>query len=258
MATYASQTDSSLPAIRPRRYQPDSVIAPHAHAVCSLTFVLAGSYVETIGRRDIEGRAGSLLIYPSGVEHRQHFGRNGASKIIVTPDDRLLDYLRSVASLAEAPCTRSTEIMRIGRQLEAELRHPDDFSLAVTDGLLWQAAGLLGRNLAGSAMPMQALVRQACRVLEAADGLAVKISALSRMLNCHPATLTRAFRRELNCTPAEHQRRLRIEQACRLLRRSTVPLSEVAAECGFCDQAHLSRAFQRQLGCTPGQFRRRS
>jgi AraC family transcriptional regulator len=75
---------------------------------------------------------------------------------------------------------------------------------------------------------------------------------------CHPATLTRAFRRELGCTPGDYQRRLRVERAARLLRDTSMPLADVAAACGFCDQSHLARSFRHVLGCTPSDYRRRA
>jgi AraC-like DNA-binding protein len=36
-----------------------------------------------------------------------------------------------------------------------------------------------------------------------------------------------------------------------------LPLAEVAAHAGFCDQSQFSHHFKRLLGVTPGQFRTR-
>jgi AraC family transcriptional regulator len=53
----------------------------------------------------------------------------------------------------------------------------------------------------------------------------------------------------------ETLRRRRVEQACKLLRRSTLALAEVAASTGFCDQSHMNRCFQAVLGRTPARVR---
>jgi AraC-like DNA-binding protein len=37
-----------------------------------------------------------------------------------------------------------------------------------------------------------------------------------------------------------------------------MPLADVAAVCGFCDQSHLARSFRHVLGCTPSDYRRRA
>jgi AraC family transcriptional regulator len=53
-------------------------------------------------------------------------------------------------------------------------------------------------------------------------------------------------------------RRLRAERAAALLRTTTRPLIEVAADCGFAHQAHMTRVFRAMFGVTPGEYRRRS
>jgi AraC family transcriptional regulator len=50
--------------------------------------------------------------------------------------------------------------------------------------------------------------------------------------------------------------RLRIEEAKRLLRLNTLPLSEIALACGFGDQAHFTRVFSREVGAAPGAWQR--
>jgi AraC family transcriptional regulator len=51
---------------------------------------------------------------------------------------------------------------------------------------------------------------------------------------------------------------MRVERAARLLRDTAMPLADVAAACGFCDQSHLARSFRHVLGCTPSDYRRRA
>ena len=47
----------------------------------------------------------------------------------------------------------------------------------------------------------------------------------------------------------------RLARSQTLLRRTSVPLPDVAAQCGFSDQSHMNRVFAKRLGITPGQFR---
>jgi AraC family transcriptional regulator len=102
------------------------------------------------------------------------------------------------------------------------------------------------------------LVRRACAIIDASDGETVSIAALCRDIDCHPATLTRAFRREQGCTPGGYQRRVRIGRAAGLLKATTLSVAEIAAACGFCDQAHLARSFRAVQGCSPSDYRRRA
>ena len=56
---------------------------------------------------------------------------------------------------------------------------------------------------------------------------------------------------------AEHIRDLRMEKAKALLvDRKELPLSEVAAQCGFHDYNYFITVFSREVGCSPGAYRK--
>ena len=84
------------------------------------------------------------------------------------------------------------------------------------------------------------------------------MAELARHVDCHPATLTRAFRREHGCTPGAYQRDLRVRKATGMLRTTALPIAAIAAiaaSCGFYDQAHLARSFRAVMGCSPLDYR---
>jgi AraC family transcriptional regulator, positive regulator of tynA and feaB len=61
-----------------------------------------------------------------------------------------------------------------------------------------------------------------------------------------------------NTTFLEHLMSLRLERAREMLndaRFSDLPVSEVAARCGFTDPSHFARRFRQQFGQSPQQFR---
>lgn len=68
-----------------------------------------------------------------------------------------------------------------------------------------------------------------------------------------------AFRQLTGYAPHHYLLRVRLSHARKLLAQENeaMPLSEIAAACGFFDQAHLSRHFRRFFGITPGAFRHR-
>jgi AraC family transcriptional regulator len=65
----------------------------------------------------------------------------------------------------------------------------------------------------------------------------------------------RRFRAATGVTPHEWVLNHRMERAQVLLRRTRIPLRDVAAQCGFADQSHMSRTFRQRLSMTPGQYR---
>jgi AraC-like DNA-binding protein len=40
-----------------------------------------------------------------------------------------------------------------------------------------------------------------------------------------------------------------------LMRRTHLPLAEIAQRVGFADQSHLTSIFRRETGVTPGRYR---
>lgn len=241
-----------------RTYVGGSGIAAHSHARPSLTIVLGGSYEESIGGKSaVEGR-GSVLICPDDMPHAQRFGTRGARKIIVTPSSDLLDYLTSTTPFRSAPAARSSAIEKLAARIDAERRTDDAFSNGAIEGLIWQASAELGRGLVGASLPAAPIVRRACALIDAMDGEPLSLAALCRHVDCHPATLTRAFRRERDCTPGAYQRDRRVRKAAAMIEGTKLPIAAVAASCGFCDQAHLARSFRAVLGCSPSEYRRRA
>lgn len=157
-----------------------------------------------------------------------------------------------------APVARSTAIGRLAARIDAERRADDVYSCGAIEGLIWQASAELGRGVAGASVPASTIVRRARALIDAADGEPLSVADLSRYVDCHPATLTRAFRKEHGCTPGAYQRDMRVTKAAGLIRGTTLPIAAIATSCGFCDQAHLARSFRAVLGCSPSDYRRRA
>jgi AraC-like DNA-binding protein len=83
----------------------------------------------------------------------------------------------------------------------------------------------------------------------------VTLAGAAAELASSPAHLARSFTRAFGIAPHAYVVGRRLDAARdRIL--DGVPLADVAAEVGFCDQAHLTRRFKRFLGTTPGRFAR--
>jgi len=65
-----------------------------------------------------------------------------------------------------------------------------------------------------------------------------------------------AFRRTLGVAPHNWQIEQRIVLSKEKLRDDRLSLTDVAAECGFCDQSHFTQHFTRIVGVSPGAWRR--
>jgi transcriptional regulator GlxA family with amidase domain len=87
-------------------------------------------------------------------------------------------------------------------------------------------------------------------------GSPLKASDLATLVQLSNAHFFRAFKTSFGTTPAVYIMRQRIRVAQDLMVSTGYPLSQVALECGMCDQSHLCRAFRRVVGNTPARWRR--
>jgi AraC-like DNA-binding protein len=87
-------------------------------------------------------------------------------------------------------------------------------------------------------------------------GSAVRVSDLARVARLSPGHFVRAFRKSFGEPPLAHVMRRRIRHAQSVMLSSRAPLSQIALDCGMCDQSHFTRVFRRIVGMNPGLWRR--
>lgn len=70
-----------------------------------------------------------------------------------------------------------------------------------------------------------------------------------------PRECCRCFQRQLGITPFEYLIEYRIGKACTLLRQTRLPITEVAASCGFASSSYFGKVFKEKMNCTPKDYR---
>ena len=65
---------------------------------------------------------------------------------------------------------------------------------------------------------------------------------------------SRAFKSAFGITFKEYLLRFRIKEACRLLEKPDIPVTEVAYLSGFNDPSYFSKVFKRYVGLSPSAF----
>ena len=83
-------------------------------------------------------------------------------------------------------------------------------------------------------------------------------SALAAALKVSRRYLEIRFKEVKGEGVAEAIRRRKLEEVCRLLRETDLPIGEIASRCGFPVQTHLNAIFRRTYGCTLRSYRQSS
>jgi AraC-like DNA-binding protein len=84
----------------------------------------------------------------------------------------------------------------------------------------------------------------------------IQAKDLAALVNLSTSHFFRGFKASVGLTPFEYVSQRRVELALKLMRTTTEPLSQIAVQCGLCDQSHLCRLFRRLVGQTPDAWRR--
>ena len=84
----------------------------------------------------------------------------------------------------------------------------------------------------------------------------IRSTDLAGVVRLSTSHFFRAFRKTFGESPRAYIMQRRIWRAQELMLTSRLPLSQVALECGLCDQAHLCRVFRRIVGINPNAWRR--
>lgn len=142
----------------------------------------------------------------------------------------------------------------------------------------YEAAVLLDRLMAGERppkrlpeiTPLGVVARRSTDVLAISDVRVVQAVHFIRRYACRPiavmdvvahvrvsrTTLQNRVREVLGRTIHQEIVRVQIARAKELLRAATVPVKQVARECGFKNVQYFTRAFHRATGQTPARFQR--
>ncbi|MFZ6647915.1 helix-turn-helix transcriptional regulator [Undibacterium sp. TJN25] len=87
-------------------------------------------------------------------------------------------------------------------------------------------------------------------------GEALTLTSLANAACMSNSQFARMFRVTTGDSPMNFVSRRRIEHARLRLEGGGLPLSQLAAELGFCDHSHFTRMFRQVIGITPSDYLR--
>lgn len=73
-----------------------------------------------------------------------------------------------------------------------------------------------------------------------------------------PGHFARVFKASTGGTPYQYLLNARVQRARHLLTSTTLPIMQIALQCGFADHVHFTRVFSRTTGQSPAAFRKAS
>jgi AraC-like DNA-binding protein len=226
-------------------YQPQGAQDRHEHDHAQISFLVAGSARESIGRKTHEISGGGVCIKPAGADHENLWGSNGA--LIVSA--RLQTWDSEIAPkfpiATWVPCSTAALASVIGVAVLSG--QPDEIDSAVND-----LTALLDAERSTTRDPPGWLRRVTEALMEGETLSADRAAALAGVHRVH---LSRSFARHYGIPFGLFRNRVMAARAVRAMVRSNAPLADIAHQAGFADQSHMHRSIAGLSGLTPRQFR---
>lgn len=102
----------------------------------------------------------------------------------------------------------------------------------------------------------ESTVTQILRYLQQNYAQDLTEETLCRVFYCSRSHLSHTFKRETGKSLREYLTQIRVDHAKRLLRYSTLSVTEIALSVGFNDSNYFSNVFKRSVGLSPLAYRR--
>jgi AraC-like DNA-binding protein len=172
-----------------------------------------------------------------------------------------IDSTASIPWQSDGRLAAESEVCNLLRTAATELRHdPGEArsylqrAISLIDAECNPRARAVSRPKGGLAGWQARMVRT---YINENIGALIRTSQLASLATLSVSHFSRAFKQTFGETPSTYIARRRVDLARHLLLSGDKQLSDIALDCGLCDQSHLSRVFKRFVGTSPLQWRRR-
>lgn len=235
----------------------DNIKVPlHTHENAHFLFIIKGQYEATVKDKKKSFSTSSMLFYPAGTTHRDHFYTEGERRFMTVSltsetTQKLSEEIKFIDYSMDFNCQ---EISYLGKRICRELQTSDSLSPIVLDAMATELLVYSARNLDKSDKP-PAWLKKAYELINDCCTESITIAEIAATVGVHSMHLARTFRKFFNCSPGEYLRKCRIELAANLLLNSEKTIVDIALTTGFADQSQFTQSFKQSIGITPAKFR---
>ena len=214
-------------------------------------------------------KAGDLLLIPHGVEHAIHGSAHEEAHVYAVHFYATLfggiDLLTMLGFPLHVPAQASSPLLAMSERLtrNAAVKAPG-WERLMEDEIFALLMHVL-RSRPDLFTPLRSIDHQSDlpRLVPVLNWIDQHISDhdftvadLARQVYLSETHFRRLFHEVFGTSPVQFVRKRRIERACSLLRRTTLPIKQIAAECGFAEEAFFSRVFHKAIGKSPAVYRK--
>lgn len=169
-----------------------------------------------------------------------------------------------LAHLACTPGIVDPVLVHLAAALLPAFERPEQVNSLFVDYVVLAVCGYLADKYGDGAQPAAARkgglttaqLRRAKEILAANSSGHILLADVARECGLSRQYFTKAFKATTGLAPHRWLQQHRISQARQLLSKTSLPIADIAIQCGFADQSHLTRVFTTLVGLSPAAWRR--
>ena len=230
-------------------------IARHSHDTANLLYIVAGLHWSGYSRGGDSCAPQTVRFLPAGEPHENYFPvESRCLKVELRPAmlDLAAEQGKTISSPGQVTGAFSSAL---GARLHRELCENDVDSVLEMEGVILRLLLLDGQEGTRRWERIPHWLVQVREMLREEPNRRRSLTDLSRCVGRHPVQISRQFHQHFSCTIGDYMRRIRIARAQSLLSLQEMEISQIALDCGFCDQSHFTSTFRRLTGMPPQRYR---
>lgn len=220
--------------------------------------------------REYHARAHTFAFTPAGCETFSESQQGGAYLVFAVSPDFFAGYLDDIAP------TQSVGLRHVSNlrdpHVSAVARAAREFMAADRSSGQLYYESLAGQFAVHTILALSSRSKQSKpphllddrRLNQVMEFIAANLSedlslaGLARVAEMTPFHFARSFKATVGQTPYAFVMHRRLTKAQTLLAKTTMPIAQIALDCGFGSQSHLTRYFSQLVGVTPNRYRQKS
>lgn len=247
----------------------------HFHGSYELFYLISGERTFFLENRTFYIRGGDFLCIRPGLLHRA-LNRLGESCDLVNVyfNDQRSPYFAALLPILEACLAREGPVISIPEperygltaafeSLATELSEKRLGYVQLAWGILYRSlveiARLAPRTQEGQGpSPMSETAARLLDYVSRNFRESLSLGRLAREFGLSESHVSRLFSKTTRFTFIEYLTGMRVQEACRLLTETDLPVSRISEACGFGSLTQFGRCFRRTTGLSPLSWRKRS
>jgi len=243
------------------RYTHSLDFAPHLHDAMEIVVLVKGQGMFLEGNTWTELSAGDVFVsFPNRI-HGYENCRDLELYLLILPTKSCLEAYRGIVT-EKAPVQAylkkgQWEHSGILQLLTLALADKGQAAPGVMEGYFQVIVGKLLSmlELQDTGRESEDALQSILRYISEHYTEALTRSILAKAVGYNESYISHLFAQTLKTTLPEYVHALRLQDACRWLRQTSMPVSQIAMDLGFGSLRNFNRVFLKKTGMTPRQYR---